>query len=165
MTHTKKWLAAAIAITCSAANAADAPHPTQYGPSLSLEQAHALIDASITAARKQNLNVVVAVVDTAGQLIALERMDNAQLGSLPVAQDKAVSASLYRRPTKEFEDLLSGGAMRILALRGAVPANGGIPIVIEGRVVGAIGVSGGTTDQDGAVAKAGVDTFNAHQAG
>lgn len=143
---------------------ADTP-PVQYGPNLSLELARQAIQASEAEASKHDLSVVIAVVDTAGQLIALERMDNAQLGSLAVAQDKAVSAALYRRPTKEFQDKLTsgGGALPILALRGAVPLNGGIPILIDGRVVGAIGVSGGTSDQDGLVAKTGLERITPQQ--
>jgi glc operon protein GlcG len=113
----------------------------------------------MTAARKQNLNRAIAVVDTVGLLVAFERMDNAQTAATNVAQDKAASAAIYRRPTKAFQDALAGGGvgLRVLTLRGANAVEGGIPLVIDGKIVGAIGVSGGSAEQDGAVAKARVE--------
>jgi uncharacterized protein GlcG (DUF336 family) len=88
-------------------------------------------------------------------------MDNTQLGSAEVAIDKARSAALFKRPTKAFQDALAAGGdgLRILGLKGAVPIEGGIPLVMEGKIVGAIGVSGGTSAQDGQCAKAGADTL------
>ena len=103
--------------------------------------------------------MAIAVVDTAGQLVAFERMDSTQYGSIGVSQDKAVSAALFRRPTKVFQDALAAGGagLRILTLRGASAIEGGIPLTVDGKVVGAIGVSGGSAEQDGVVAKAGLD--------
>jgi uncharacterized protein GlcG (DUF336 family) len=86
-------------------------------------------------------------------------MDNTQLGSVEIAVDKARSAALFRRPSKVFEDALAGGRTAILALRGATPLEGGLPLVSGGKIVGAIGASGGTAQQDGQVAKAGADTI------
>jgi glc operon protein GlcG len=104
--------------------------------------------------------MVVAVVDDGGNLIYLERMDGTQIGSIEVAVAKAQSANNYKRPTKAFEDALAGGRMAVLKLPGAMPLEGGIPIMIEGKVVGAIGVSGGTSPQDGEVAKAGIEVMD-----
>jgi glc operon protein GlcG len=92
-------------------------------------------------------------------LIYFERMDNTQLGSVEIAIEKARSAALFRRPSKVFEDALAGGRTAILALRGVVPLDGGVPIISGGKLVGAIGASGGTTQQDGQVAKAGADAI------
>jgi glc operon protein GlcG len=99
------------------------------------------------------------VVDTAGQLMAFERMDNTQIGSIGVAQDKAVSAAIFRRSTKVFQDAVAGGGagLRVLTLRGANAVEGGIPLTADGKIIGAIGVSGGSAEQDGVVAKAGLD--------
>jgi glc operon protein GlcG len=92
-------------------------------------------------------------------MVMLHKLDNTQYGSIPVAEDKARSALDFRRPTKVFEDLVAQGGlgMRTLALRGASPLEGGLPIIVDGKVIGAIGVSGATAAQDGQVAKAGAD--------
>jgi glc operon protein GlcG len=153
------FLTAALAWGCLAGAAqAQAPIP-QYGASVNHEQARKAVVAAIAEARKQNLSMAVAVVDTAGMLVAFERLDNTQTASTAVAQDKATSAAIYRRPTKAFQDALAGGGagLRVLTLRGANAVEGGVPLVIDGKIIGAIGVSGGTPDQDGGVAKAGVD--------
>ena len=150
-------LLAATTLWCIV-SAAQAQVP-QYGPSVNHEQARKAIAAAIADARKQSLPMAVAVVDTAGQLVAFERMDGTQTGSVAVSQDKAVSAALYRRSTKVFQDALAGGGagLRILTLRGANAVEGGLPIVVDGKIIGAIGVSGGSAEQDGVVAKAGLD--------
>ena len=155
--NTFKALIAATAL-CGLASAAQAQVP-QYGNNVNLEQARKTIAAAITEARKQNLPMAVAVVDTAGQLVAFDRMDNTQTASVAIAQDKALSAAMYRRPTKVFQDLLAGGGvgLRVLTLRGANAVEGGLPLVVDGKIIGGIGVSGGTSEQDGVVAKAGTD--------
>jgi len=91
-------------------------------------------------------------------LIYYEKMDNTQIGSAEVAIDKARSAALYKRPTKAFQDALAGGGvgLRVLALKGAVPVEGGLPIIIDGKLVGAIGLSGDTSEHDGQCAAAGL---------
>lgn len=146
------------AALCWMAAAAQAQVP-QYGANVNHEQARKALAAAIAEARKQNLPMAVAVVDNAGQLVAFERMDNTQTASIGVAQDKAVSAATYRRSTKVFQDALAGGGagLRVLTLRGANAVEGGLPLMIEGKIIGAIGVSGGSAEQDGVVAKAGVD--------
>jgi uncharacterized protein GlcG (DUF336 family) len=107
--------------------------------------------------------MAVAVVDNAGQLVAFERMDNTQTASTGISQDKAASAAMYRRPTKAFQDVLAAGGvgLRVLTLRGANAVEGGLPLIADGKIVGAIGVSGGTSEQDGMVAKAGTDALTA----
>lgn len=126
---------------------------------LTLEAARKVAAAAEAEARKNNWNVVIAVVDEGGHLIYLQRMDGVQIASIEIALLKARSAALYRRPTKTFEDQLAGGRQAILALPGAAPFEGGLPILADGQVVGAIGVSGVTAQQDGQIAKAGVDAL------
>ena len=150
---------AAAALWCLAGMAhAQVP---QYGTNVTLEQARKALAAGMADARRQNIPMAVAVVDTAGMLVAYERMDNTQTASVQVAQDKAASAAMYRRSTKVFQDLIAGGGvgLRVLQLRGSVGVEGGLPLVIDGKIIGAIGVSGGSSEQDGVVAKAGVDAL------
>ena len=145
---------------CLAAGAAQAQVP-QYGGNVNHEQARKAVAAALAEARKMGIPMAVAVVDTAGMLVAFERMDNTQTGSVNVAQDKAQSAAMFRRPTKVFQDLVAGGGvgLRILGLRGANAVEGGVPIVVDGKILGAIGVSGGSAEQDGVVAKSGLDAL------
>ena len=132
-----------------------------YGPPITLDQAKKAVAVAQAEARKNKWDVVVAIVDPAGQLVLLEKMDNTQNAASEVARQKASSAALFRRPTKAFQDgLAAGGAgLRILRLEGAVPLEGGLPIVVDGKIIGAIGVSGVTSEQDGQIAKAGVDAL------
>ena len=129
-----------------------------YGQSINLDNAKKVAAPAIAEARKNNWTMVVAIVDTAGDLVYFEKMDDTQVGSTDVAIGKARSAARFKRPTKAFQDALAAGGegLRILALQGAVPVDGGVPIVIGGKIVGAIGVSGGTSAQDGQVAAAGI---------
>jgi uncharacterized protein GlcG (DUF336 family) len=128
----------------------------QYGTAINLEQARKAIAAGQAEARKNNWPVAIAVVDTHGFLVAFEKMDDTQTASVQIAIDKAASAAMYRRPTKVFQDLVAGGGvgMRTLNLRGASALEGGLPIVVGGRIIGGVGVSGVNSDQDGVVAKA-----------
>ena len=130
----------------------------QYGSNVTIEQARKAIAASAVEARKNNWPVAIAVVDTAGMLVAFEKMDGTQNGSVMIAQDKAVSAAMLRRPTKVLQDALAAGGVgvRVLSLRYAIPIEGGVPITVDGKIIGAVGVSGVTSDQDGVVAGAGV---------
>ena len=133
----------------------------QYGTPINLEQARKVVAAGQAEARKNNWPVAVAIVDNHGFLVAYEKMDNTQSASVQVAIDKASSAAMYRRPTKAFQDALAGGGagLRVLNLRGASTVEGGLPIVIDGKIVGGVGVSGVNADQDGVVAKAGADAL------
>lgn len=130
----------------------------QYGANVTLDQAKKLIAAGAAEARKNNWPVAIAVVDNAGMLVAFEKMDNTQTASVLVSQDKASSAAMYRRPTKVGQDGVAGGGagLRLLNLRGMSVVEGGLPIVVDGRIIGGIGVSGVTSEQDGVVAAAGL---------
>ena len=132
-----------------------------YGASIGLESAKQAAAAALAEARRNGWTMVVAVVDIAGELVYFEKMDDAQNGSVKVAVAKARSAALFKRPTKAFQDTLAAGGdgLRVLGLDGAVPVEGGLPLTIDDRIVGAIGLSGGTSDQDGVCAKAGLNAI------
>lgn len=126
---------------------------------LTLEVAKELSAAAEAEAVKNNWNVVIAIVDDGGRLMHLVRRDGTQYGSIEVAQDKARTAIAFRRPTKAFEDVVAGGRTAILGLNGATPIEGGLPIVVEGEMIGAIGVSGVQSSQDAQVAQAGINAL------
>ena len=132
--------------------------PQVYGFPISLDAAKTIAAGALAEARTNSFLMAVAIVDPAGDLVYFEKMDGTQVGSVTVAIDKACSAARFKRPTKAFQDTLAGGGdgLRVLALRGAVPVEGGVPIVMDGKIVGAIGVSGGTSAQDGQCAGAGI---------
>ena len=134
---------------------------SEYGPSVTLEQAKKAAAAALAEVRANNWIMAAAVVDTAGLLVYFEKMDGTQNGSVAVAQAKARSAALFQRPTKAFQEALASGGegLRVLALEGAVPVDGGLPLLVSGRIVGAIGLSGGTSAQDGQCAQVGVDAL------
>jgi uncharacterized protein GlcG (DUF336 family) len=140
--------------------APSAAPPPPYGAPIGVADAKKAAAAAIAeVAKVGSAPDAIAVVDHGGFLIYFERMDNTQLGSVEIAIEKARSAALFRRPSKVFEDALASGRTAILALHGAVPLDGGVPIISAGKLVGAIGASGGTTQQDGQVAKAGADAI------
>ncbi len=151
---------AAFGLACTAGLALAQTVP--YGAPIDLATAKKVAAAAVAEAVKINVPEIVAITDPGGDLVYLERMDNTQTASVAVATGKARSAARYRRPTKVWEDIVSGGGggLRILGLEGAVPIEGGLPIVVGGKIVGAIGVSNGTGPQDGQVAKAGVAALN-----
>lgn len=128
-----------------------------YGTPISADAAKKIAAAAIAEARKNNWAMAVAVVDTGGYLVYFERMPDTQLGSVEISIEKAKSAALFRRPTKSFQDTLAAGGegLRILRLTGAVPVEGGIPLIVDGKLIGAVGASGGSSDQDGRTAQAG----------
>ena len=129
-----------------------------YGAPITLDLAKHVATAALAEARRNHWLMAVAVVDPAGGLVYFEKMDDTQNGSAVVAHAKARSAALFKRPSKVFQDALAGAdGLRVLGLEGAVPVEGGIPLVSDRRIVGAIGVSGGTSEQDGLCAKAGVE--------
>ena len=123
---------------------------------LTLEAAKQIAAAAEAEAKKNNWTMVISVVDDGGHLIYLERMDGTQIGSVEVAQEKAATAVRFKRPTKALEDTIAGGRQAILKLPGATPIEGGLPIMAGNEFIGAIGVSGGTSPQDGQVAAAGI---------
>jgi glc operon protein GlcG len=129
---------------------------------LTLETAKKLASVAEVEALKNKWTMVIAIVDDGGNLVYLERMDNTQIGSIEVAIQKAKTAISFKRPTKAYEDLVAQGKTDILGVPGVIPIEGGLPLVVDGQYIGAIGVSGGTRQQDGVVAKAAVDAFPAH---
>jgi glc operon protein GlcG len=135
--------------------------PNPYGLPISLDNAKKAVEVAIAEARKNNWTMAIAVVDPNGTLVYYEKMDNTQNGSADVSISKARSASLFKRPTRAFEDLIAqgGDGLRYLRMEGAIPIEGGIPIVIGGKIVGAIGVSGGKSAQDVQCAQLGVDAL------
>jgi uncharacterized protein GlcG (DUF336 family) len=153
-----KRIIAALALTVAASGQAPTPPANiPYGNPITADAAKKIAAAAIAEAGKNNWAMAVAVVDTAGYLVYFERMPDTQLGSVEVAIDKAKSAALFRRPTKVFQDAVAAGGagLRMLGLKGAVPVAGGIPIIVNGKVIGAVGASGGSSDQDGRTAQAG----------
>jgi len=150
--------AATVAAQAPAASPAANPLTIPYGPPISLEMAKKAAAAAIAEAEKNHWLMAVAVVDPSGDLVFYEKMDNTQLGSAKVSIAKARSAALYKRPSKAFQDSVAGGGagLRVFALEGAVPVEGGIPIMIDGKFVGAIGLSGDSSEHDGQCAAAGV---------
>ena len=124
---------------------------------LTLALAKRIAAAAEEVANKNNWNMFIAIVDDGGNLMYLERMDESQLGSLDVSIAKARCALLFKRPTKALEDAVAGGRAVVMTLPNAVPVEGGLPLTAYEKIVGAIGISGATSPQDGIVAKAGAD--------
>ncbi len=140
---------------CGTASAAD----LSTRKAITLDVAKQIAAAAEAEAKKNNWTVVITILDEGGNLLYLQRMDNTQIGSIEVSQAKARSAVGFKRPTKAFEDAVAGGRQAILKLPGALPVEGGIPFMIGDRCVGAIGVSGVTSQQDGVIATAGANEF------
>ena len=159
------FAAALLAMTSLSARAQKSlPPPPQipYGVSISTESAKKAAAASIAEARKNKWNMAIAIVDTGGYLVYFEKMQDTQTGSVDLAIEKARTSALFRRPTKVFQDAVAAGGdgLRVLRLTGANPNEGGVPIIVDGKVVAAVGVSGGSVEQDGQVANAGANAFN-----
>ena len=130
-----------------------------YGVAINLETAKKVGAAALAEARKNNWNVAVAIVDIHGMLVYYEMLDDTQTASAFIALEKARTSTTYRRPSKELEDNIAAGRVAVLGLPGATPIEGGLPIVVGGKMIGAIGVSGVTSAQDGMVAKAGAESL------
>lgn len=126
---------------------------------LTLEAAKKIAAAAEAEAKKNNWRVVIAIVDDGGHLIYLQRTDETQTGSIDVAIQKARGAVAYKRPTKVFEEAVAGGRNVVMTLPHSMPIEGGLPFVVDSKVIGGIGVSGVTAQQDGITAKAGVDAL------
>lgn len=151
-----------IFVSAGLAQEGFAPPPQiPYGFPINLEDAKTVAAAAVAEARSNGWMMAIAIVDPGGHQVYFEKMDGTQTGSVEVAVDKARSAALFRRPTRVFEDgvALGGQGVRLLNLRGAVPLDGGVPIILDGQVIGGIGVSGGSGVQDGVAAQAGVDAI------
>lgn len=133
------------------------PFDVPYGPPISLERAQAAINAVVAEANKRDWKMNVAVVDSGGNLVAFQRMDGAMLASIQIAEHKARAAAMFRRETKVFENAIQVNNFNyLMTLNGMIASRGGIPLIEEGKLIGAIGCSGGTDSQDEVVCKAGL---------
>lgn len=158
------FVAVLLAVTAShaqPANPLDAvpekmPFDVPYGAPVSLERADAVLTAAVGESKNRNWKMVCALVDSSGSLVSFKRMDGAQLASIEIAIHKARASARYRRETKAFEAGVQNGNNYLLTLDDVIASRGGIPLMDSGKLVGAIGCSGGTGSQDEAVAKAGV---------
>jgi uncharacterized protein GlcG (DUF336 family) len=136
------------------------PFSTPYGAPISLERADAAIAAAQAESTKRGWQMNIAVVDSGGNLVAFRRMDGAQLASIAISEHKARAAVKYRRPTHALEDGVQKGLVYLTTLDDVVASRGGIPLVEDGKLIGAIGCSGGTGSQDEAVCTVGAATIN-----
>src|ERR1700735_1579997 len=137
------------------------PFDTPYGPPISLERAQAVIHAAVAEAKKRDWKMNVAVVDSGGNLVAFQRMDGAMLASIQIAEHKARAAATFRRETKQFEVGINMMHLNyLLAFDGVIASRGGIPLIEQGKIIGAIGCSGGADSQDEIVSKAGAELIN-----
>jgi len=154
-----KKLLIVLAVACSGAIGFAQAMPNPYGLSVTLEAAKKIALPALAEARKNSWNMAVAIVDASGDLIYFEKMDNTQLGSVEIAMAKARAAVRFKRPTKVFQDQLAAGGegLRTLGLIGVIPVEGGFPLIVDGKIAGGIGVSGGTSAQDAQCAKAAAD--------
>jgi glc operon protein GlcG len=153
MNHLKRLLCASCLFLFTFGAYSQAP---SYGPEVNLATAKKIAAAAMAEAQKNKWNVAVAVVDNHGMLIYYEMMDDTQTSSAVIAIEKARSAAMFRRPTRVMEDVVNKGRTSFLGIPGATPITGGLPIVVNGKISGAVGVSGVTSDQDEEVAKAGL---------
>ena len=133
------------------------PKLPPYGPSITLTQAKQVAEAALAPAHENGWTMVIAIVDPGGYLVYLEKMDQTQVGSIAIAESKARSAAIFKRPTQTFQQRLASGGdgLLVLRLKDAIPVEGGLPIVVDGKLIGALGVSGGSSAEDEVCADAG----------
>jgi glc operon protein GlcG len=149
-----------LLFTAAAASAQTPAPPPNYGAPISLEQAKKVMAGAEAEATKNCWPVVIVILDSGGQLVMLQRLDNAQWGSVDIAKEKARSAVALRRPTKALQDLIAQGGANLRLLNiGYSVLEGGIPIVADGKIIGSVGVSGVTSQQDAQIAQAGIDAM------
>jgi len=149
-----------IPVVLFAAASASAQAPAPYGAAITLDQAKKVMAGAEAEAKKNNWPVVIAILDSGGNLVMLQRLDNAQWGSVDIAKEKARSAVALRRPTKALQDLVGQGGANLRLLNiGYSVLEGGIPIVVDGKIVGSVGVSGVTSQQDAQIGQAGIDAL------
>jgi len=165
----KSTLVAALVVAAFSNRATANPPAEQTAPSgrqvqtirlLTLEDARRIADAAQARAVQDNWTVAIAIVDAGGHLVVFGRMDGTQIGSSEIAIRKAESALFFKRPTKALEDLIAkDGLAHVMTLRNVTAVEGGLPIMHDGQVIGAIGISGVTAAQDGIIAAAGLEAF------
>ena len=149
----------AVVLTGFAASA-QAPAPPEYGAPISLEQAKKVMAGAEAEATKNKWPVVITILDSGGNIVMVHRLDNAQWGSVDIAREKAKASVALRRPTKALQDLIAQGGANLRLLNiGFSVLEGGIPIIVGGKVIGGIGVSGVTSQQDAQIGQAGIDAL------
>jgi len=148
----------ALAVLAPAVASAQ-PLPNHYGAPIGIDAARKVAAAAIAEGKKNGWTVAAAIVDPGGTLVYFERIDGTQNGSSTVAEEKARTSAAFKRPSKMLEDAVKAGNTQFLRLPGALPIEGGLPLVVDGKIIGAIGVSGASSAQDGQCAKAGADTL------
>jgi uncharacterized protein GlcG (DUF336 family) len=155
----KTLIGACILALLAAAPARAQTTPPPYGPPIGIEAARAVMAAAEAEAAKNNWAVVISIIDSGGNIVMLHRHNDVQLSSIEISQGKAKTALRFKRPSKVLDDAISGGGagLRFLALKDIVPLEGGLPIVADGKIIGAIGVSGVLSAQDSQIARAGAD--------
>jgi len=150
-------IVAGIALTSFAVIASAQDRPP-YGPDIKIDQAKRIAAGALAEAQKNKWRVAIAIVDNHGFLVYYEKMDDTQTGSVQIAIDKAKDAAMLRRPTKALEDGITKGRVALMSIASA-PLEGGIPVMVDGRVIGGVGVSGVNSDQDAQVAQAGLNAL------
>jgi glc operon protein GlcG len=142
-------------------NVAAGPKLPRYGATITLAQAKQVAAAALAPAIANNWTMVVAVVDPGGYAVYLEKMDQTQVGSIAIAEDKARSSAIFKRPTKAFQERLARGGehLLVLRLRDVIPVEGGVPIIVNGELIGALGVSGGSSAEDDVCAASGASAL------
>jgi glc operon protein GlcG len=152
----------ALITGCLSAQAPKPAVPLVYGEAIHLEQAEKVLAAALQEATKNNWTMAIAIVDTGGKLVLFKKMDNTQIGSVDVAISKAVTANNFKRASKVFEDAVASGGigLRVLSLPGVTALEGGELIMLNGKIIGAIGISGALSTQDGQAARAGTAAIN-----
>ncbi|WP_200165794.1 GlcG/HbpS family heme-binding protein [Brevundimonas diminuta] len=154
---TMKWLIAIACLTVLSTPAAAQsapPIPSVYGEPVGIEQAQAIVQRGLEEGARRGLPLAIAVVEPSGELVAFARMDGVPYGSIPLAQDKARTSARFRTTTVSREEQVNNGRYALLTADDFVAIGGGVPIVVDGRVVGAVGISGGTSAEDAVVAAA-----------
>jgi glc operon protein GlcG len=161
-------LACAVALSAGSALAQQPASPPStstatlpYGPPITLDQAKRAMAAAELEAAKNSLQVAIAILDSGGNWVMFHRFDNAQLSATYVSEGKARTALEFKRPSKALDDAIAGGGagMRLLALKNITPIEGGLPVVVDGKIIGAIGVSGALSSQDEQIARVGADAL------
>ena len=153
-------LTAALTLAPHTSSVSYVQPPTLYGAPISVESARKVAIAAIAEGKKNDWPIAVAIVDTGGHLVYFERVDGTQTGSIDLAIEKARTSVAYKRSTKFLEDRVIEGRLQFLRQTGAIPIEGGLPLVEEGKIVGGIGISGVRSHQDGVCAQAGVDAVS-----
>jgi uncharacterized protein GlcG (DUF336 family) len=149
-------LGVVLALSAGLASAQERP---PYGNSITVDQAKKIAAGALAESKKNSWRMAISIVDNHGFPVYFERMEDTQTASIQIALDKAKTAAMFRRPSKAFEDGIAKGRVALLGLTGATPIEGGLPIMVDGRVIGGIGVSGMNSDQDAQAAQAGLNAL------